>query len=145
MENWSANDWKIYIIRRRYIYRNNPVNISCMNSNRCPFPLTVGGFWDAGRPGWVQGVPLLDPVPRGGAGTEAGTGWLRIMPSTPFTELALAHAQKRVLWTWRIEDWLNTHPPDLTGRITPPIIPAMRMPGKYTLPNVNVLYNGIVL
>jgi hypothetical protein len=28
------------------------------------------------------------------------------MPSMPFTELSFSHAQRRGLWTWRIEDWV---------------------------------------
>ena len=58
----------------------------------------------------MQGVPLPGPVHRGGTRTEAGTGGLWVMPSIPFTELALSHAQGRVLRAWRVEERVNTLP-----------------------------------
>lgn len=62
----------------------------------------------------MQVVPVLGPVHRGGAGTETWIGEHGVMPSIPFSELALSHGQRRVLRAWRIE---------------------VRMTGKYTSPD----------
>jgi len=83
----------------------------------------------------VHGVPVLGTVPRGVSGTEAGIGGHRVMPSIPFTELALSHAKRRRLRAWGIEEeWVRARS-DLTDPLAPSIIPPMRMPGKYTLPD----------
>jgi hypothetical protein len=53
---------------------------------------------------------FLGPVHRKETGTEAGTYGHRVMPSMPFTELSLSHAQRRGLWPRRIEDCVKNAP-----------------------------------
>ena len=68
----------------------------------------------------MQGVPILDPVRRGGLETGAQADGLGFMLSIPFRKLVFKHAQRRVLRAWRIEEKGKKQPLKKSPRIVFP-------------------------
>lgn len=91
--------------------------MSCMSAN-------LRRLRDGRMVSKVRGLPVLDTVLRGVPGTEAGTGGNWPMPSIPFAELALTHAERRLLRTWENEGGKHTRSSLTDPSASPIIVPC---------------------